>query len=116
MRVYTGKINYGSYAQDEIINVIFGEDCETMNEPVTATWQWTRNAAGERKANSIHVGTLNGLKHRNEGETEIEFLQNQALDSYYWFQGRVTESDLVLTMYNERDEFCVDNITLERTS
>ncbi|KAE8397789.1 hypothetical protein BDV37DRAFT_264880 [Aspergillus pseudonomiae] len=115
MLVYTGKINYGSYAQDEIITVIFGENSATMDEPVIATWQWTQNAAGERKANSIHIGTLNGLRNLNTGERQIEFLQNQASESYYWFKGQVTESGLTLTMFNERDEFCVDNITLERT-
>ncbi|KAE8367063.1 hypothetical protein BDV27DRAFT_155299 [Aspergillus caelatus] len=64
---------------------------------------------------SIHVGTLNGFKRKNTGEVEIEFLQNQAAESYYWFQGTVTESGLTLDMYNERNEFCVGNIELERT-
>lgn len=84
MRVYTGKINYENYAQNEIINVVFKEDGETIDEPVVAAWQWTQDAYGERKANSIHVGTLNGLRKLNTGEMEIEFLQNQATESYYW--------------------------------
>ncbi|KAE8133637.1 hypothetical protein BDV38DRAFT_257805 [Aspergillus pseudotamarii] len=115
MLVYTGKINYESYCQDEIITVIFDEDTESIDGPVVATWQWTQDAYGKKKANSIHVGTLNGLRKLNTGEKEIEFLQNQAQESYYWFKGRVVESTLTLDMYNERNEFCVGNITLECT-
>ncbi|KAE8376393.1 hypothetical protein BDV26DRAFT_265650 [Aspergillus bertholletiae] len=115
MLVYTGKLNYGSYAQDEIITVIFGGNSATMDEPVVATWQWTENAAGETKANSLHVGSLNGLRNLSNGEREIEFLQNQAEESYYWFRGRVTSSGLILAMYNQADELCIDNITLQRT-
>ncbi|KAB8210312.1 hypothetical protein BDV34DRAFT_220904 [Aspergillus parasiticus] len=115
MLVYTGKINYENYAQDELITVIFEQDSDTMDESVVAIWQWTENYAGERKANSIHVGSLNGIRKLGSGEREIEFLQNQAEESYYWFRGNQTSEDLTLTMYNERNEFCVDNIYLELT-
>lgn len=84
MLVYTGKINYANYARDELITVIFEEDSSTMDESVVAIWQWTQNDAGVRKANSIHVGSLNGIKKLGNGAREIEFLQNQAKESYYW--------------------------------
>ncbi|KAE8331493.1 hypothetical protein BDV39DRAFT_201142 [Aspergillus sergii] len=115
MLVYTGKLNYDSYARNEIITVIFGGEATTVNEPVVATWQWTENAAGEKKANSPSFGSLNEVKYVSYAEREVTFFKKEAEQTYYWFQGRVTSSGLTLNMYNRAGDLCVENITLKPT-
>lgn len=54
LRIWTGKINWPSYATNEMATFIvpegFGKD-----KPVLAVWQWTKNGEGKPKNPNVHV-------------------------------------------------------------
>ena len=59
MFIYNGKFNWLDYASDETITVVFPAGF-ALNDPVSAYWQWTVDAQGNKKPSvaSVRVAHL----------------------------------------------------------
>ena len=57
MFIYNGKFNWLEYASNETITVVFPTGF-ALNDPVSAYWQWTVDAQGNKKPSVASVRRL----------------------------------------------------------
>ncbi|KAM5542425.1 hypothetical protein V8D89_003884 [Ganoderma adspersum] len=57
MFIYNGKFNWLNYASDETITVVFPA-CFALNDPVSAYWQWSVDAEGNKKPSVATSGAV----------------------------------------------------------
>jgi len=91
-RTYAGKLNWYDYAVNELFIVVLpaglGEDL-----PVTAYWQWTKNAQGEPKVNrDVNDKQRHGDKNTKDPNT---FYFG---DGYYTFNCTADDKNKTLTV------------------
>ncbi|KAI2999689.1 hypothetical protein CBS147346_7528 [Aspergillus niger] len=84
MLIFLGKLNYPPYATNELFAVIFSNNMQ-QGEKVAVILQWTRDGAGQPKANSFAQGTVDKAVITSTGEKEIEFFYGDRETTYYWY-------------------------------
>ncbi|PIL37650.1 hypothetical protein GSI_01344 [Ganoderma sinense ZZ0214-1] len=97
MFIYNGKFNWLDYASDETITVVFPSGF-TLNDPVSAYWQWSEDAQGHKKADVANSGVIQSITTAAGGEyRRIHFSFG-----YDTFDAEVTadRKTLFLTMRN----------------
>ncbi|KAG7086110.1 hypothetical protein E1B28_003624 [Marasmius oreades] len=99
MFTFNGKLNWFKYAVNETITVVFPAGF-AVNDPVCAFWQWTEDAAGNKKANTTQLGFINSVTTKT-GEYQVSF----AFD-YYSFEATVAgdSSTITATMFNPKGD------------
>ncbi|KAJ7817281.1 hypothetical protein B0H14DRAFT_2602138 [Mycena olivaceomarginata] len=99
MHVYTGKLNWFEYAQNECITVVFPAGF-ALKGPVCAYWQWTVDAAGNVKSNCTQEGFITIITN-----TTNQYYVHFAF-SYYAFEGSISADfkSLSLKMLNPGGE------------
>lgn len=98
--IFTGKLNWFQYSQDEMVTVVIPGDVANR-EPVVLIHQWNRDAAGIDKPNHIVKGTMTAASIAPNGDLSARFT-NFTRDLKYEFvvrKGRASD-DLVLSMNN----------------
>jgi hypothetical protein len=119
MHVYTGKLNWFEYAQNECITVVFPAGF-ALKGPVCAYWQWTVDAEGNVKSNCTQVqyllawcGTIAVIHPSYFQEGSITIITNTTNQyyvhfafSYYAFEGSISADfkSLSLKMLNPGGE------------
>ena len=88
-RVYVGKMNWLSYAEDELLSIIIPRGIGN-NMPVTAIWQWTVDAKGNKKPN-VSVATTQS----SANTTSANFTFT---DGYYTFTCSVNDATKTTTV------------------
>lgn len=113
-----------------------------QGEKVAVILQWTRDGAGQPKANSFAQGTVDKAIITSTGEKEIEFFYGDRETTYYWYfklpffwasclgfdecvtdvwgvccryKGTQSGSNLTLSMFNNKGEEVVKKIELLAT-
>ncbi|KAI2849092.1 hypothetical protein CBS147343_2609 [Aspergillus niger] len=114
MLIFLGKLNYPPYATNELFAVIFSNNMQ-QGEKVAVILQWTRDGAGQPKANSFAQGTVDKAVITSTGEKEIEFFYGERETTYYWYRGTQSGSNLTLSMFNKQGEEVVKKIELLAT-
>lgn len=141
MLIFLGKLNYPPYATNELFAVIFSNNMQ-QGEKVAVILQWTRDGAGQPKANSFAQGTVDKAIITSTGEKEIEFFYGDRETTYYWYfklpffwasclgfdecvtdvwgvccryKGTQSGSNLTLSMFNNKGEEVVKKIELLAT-
>lgn len=56
-----------------------------QGEKVAVILQWTRDGAGQPKANSFAQGSVDKAVITSTGEKEIEFFYGERETTYYWY-------------------------------
>ncbi|GLA59085.1 uncharacterized protein BO88DRAFT_481732 [Aspergillus vadensis CBS 113365] len=114
MLIFLGKLTYPPYATNELFAVIFSNNMQ-QGEKVAVVHQWTKDAAGQAKANSFAQGTVDKAVITSTGEKEIEFFYGERETTYYWYKGTQSGSKLTLSMFNKSGEEVVKKIELLAT-
>ncbi|KAJ5670044.1 uncharacterized protein N7477_005407 [Penicillium maclennaniae] len=98
MRVYQGKLNTNtSYAtKDETITLVTNGGFRQGSTAVI-TGQWTVSYTGVSKKNYSRAGTITKLE-----DDQIEIFVDE--DQYYWFEGKVSDDQIVLNMKKDGDD------------
>ncbi|EIM89411.1 uncharacterized protein STEHIDRAFT_40333, partial [Stereum hirsutum FP-91666 SS1] len=60
MLIYRGKLDWGSYAVNEGITIIFPNDIG-LGYPVGACWQWTKTEDGQANSPEFQTGTIDSV-------------------------------------------------------
>lgn len=98
--VFTGKLNWFQYSQDEMVTLVIPGDVAD-GEPVVLIHQWTRNAAGVDKANHIVKGTMTAVNIASNGNLSARFTDNNGYYTYDFTVRKSRASDnIVLSMTN----------------
>ena len=95
--VFTGKLNWFQYSQNEMVTLIIPGDVAD-GEPVVLIHQWTIDGAGKRKTNRID-GTMTAVRSETNGSVSATFKDS---DNYgrYDFTLSKAGNNLVLRMTN----------------
>lgn len=98
MYIYNGKMNWFNYAVNENFTIVMPSGF-AVNAPICTFWQWTVDAKGKEKANTVTTGHINSAYHLG-GEHKIGFF----LDQYYTFEAQILDNGnkLVVTMSNNK--------------
>ena len=93
--VFTGKLNWSKYSQNEMVTLTVPGDVAN-GEPVVLSYQWTVDGSGVAKKNHIVKDTLKSVDSSSDGAVTAKFG-----DGYYKFKFTVPKSsggDVVLHM------------------
>ncbi|ROW13089.1 hypothetical protein VPNG_05919 [Cytospora leucostoma] len=105
MYVYVGKLNWYDYAKDECITVVFPAGF-AVNDPVCAYWQWTVDASGNEKINTVHLGLITSVT-----KTAREYRVRFPFD-YYAFEGVVATGLEALSLTMSKPSGEKSNVSL----
>jgi hypothetical protein len=84
MYVYTGKLNWGTYAINESFVLVFPTTFK-RGEPVYGLWQWSVNSNGVKKANHSDAGYIDTISMKPNGPLNLA----GSFDEYYRFEAIV---------------------------
>ncbi|GKZ38195.1 hypothetical protein AbraIFM66950_010192 [Aspergillus brasiliensis] len=84
MLIFLGKLTYPPYATNELFAIIFSNNIQ-QGEKVVVVHQWTKDAAGQAKANSFAQGSVDKAVVKATGEKEIEIFYADREETYYWY-------------------------------
>ncbi|KAJ4176897.1 hypothetical protein NW767_015295 [Fusarium falciforme] len=76
MFVYSGKLNWGTSATDELFIVILPDGTARRGDSVYLFSQWTKDAAGNRKPNWFDTKVVTNVSKTEDGEDIIEMSHN----------------------------------------
>ncbi|KAI8713831.1 hypothetical protein NCS52_01228900 [Fusarium sp. LHS14.1] len=76
MFVYSGKLNWGTSATDELFIVILPDGTARRGDSVYLSSQWTKDAHGNRKVNWFDTKTVTNVTKTEDGEDVIEMTHN----------------------------------------
>ncbi|KAK7447460.1 hypothetical protein VKT23_014169 [Stygiomarasmius scandens] len=107
MFIYNGKLNWFNYAVDECFTIVLPAGV-ALNDPVSAHWQWTVDASGNKKKNVSMTGTIGTVTTNNEYRIGFAF-------NYYSFEAVVSNDfkTLTVTMRNPKGDHS-DPMTLTK--
>jgi len=112
MPVYTGKLNYSTYASNENIIVDLPDGWVTHGR--ARVWStWTKDAGGVEKSLAFGPAlTAYVLRDVNDDATKfvIRDLDNK---NYYWFTGTRNGDSIILSLLNAKGDICQSNIALK---
>ncbi|KAJ8518501.1 hypothetical protein ONZ45_g4426 [Pleurotus djamor] len=99
MYTYVGKLNWGRYAVDDTLIMVFPKGLD-FKDPVQTYHQWTVTADGKPKATDIRDGHINTVSDAN-GVHEIQFFLDP--EHFYRFKATVSEDkkELDVTMWKD---------------
>lgn len=112
MLIYRGKLDWGSYAVNEGITIIFPSDIG-LGYPVGACWQWTKTE--DRKPNDpqFQSGIIDSVERREKDSIVLGFFH----DHRYRIQASTQGVDsLTITMTSDTVEGPSDTKTLDLVS
>lgn len=98
--VFTGKINWFGYSQNEMVTLVIVGDVEE-GKPVVLSCQWTKDSGGNYKTNHTVNGKMTAVKLQSNDKWSARFS-----DGYYTFDFTVDKAsnNLVLSMTNPTGE------------
>ncbi|RSM18461.1 hypothetical protein CDV31_002596 [Fusarium ambrosium] len=76
MFVYSGKLNWGTSAKDELFIVILPDGTARRGDSVYLFSQWTKDAAGVKKPNWFDTKVVTNVTKTEDGEDMIEMSHN----------------------------------------
>lgn len=102
--VFTGKLNWFQYSEDEMVTLVIPGDVAD-GEPVVLIHQWTRNAAGIDKANHNVKGTMTAANIASNGNLSARFTDKNGYYTYDFTvrKGRASDN-LVLSLTIPTDQ------------
>ena len=98
-RVYTGKLDWFQYAQNEMVTLILPSGLG-LNAPVTLIYQWTQNAAGTKKAPYAINSSLRDYTVDQDGTVKARFKEYDSSGQvgYYNFSVEIPADGQVVNL------------------
>lgn len=96
--VFTGKLNWFQYSQNEMVTLIIPGDVAD-GEPVVLIHQWTIDGAGKRKTNRIVNGTMTAVRSETSGSVSAMFKDSNNYGRYDFTLSKAS-NNLMLRMTN----------------
>ena len=109
--IYTGKLNYGQYAKDEMITLVVPAGI-FFDAPVGFYYQWTVDDKGVPKRNQVDVGTFCGVDVLQDGSVVGAYKASYYI---YEFNFPPKQESVTITM-SAPDNLGPDTFTLERVT
>lgn len=91
--VYTGKLDWLTYAQNEMITLVVPSPSFTDGNTVCVYWEWTVDTAGHEKANRDLVAPMEISSESEDGVKQLVIAED-----YYRFDGEVNGNRDVVTL------------------